>query len=195
MTGVIVVDVNQGRWLQIQRYFAMPCKNAHQTPRPSNADHHPTVGGVFRGWHRAFAWLALMVCAAGLHAQPAPPTAQRQQELVRMVRQDCGSCHGLRLPEPVKEKEEVDPVLLRPVDDLELTVRSANCLKAENIYYIGDLVQRTETELLKTPNLGKKSLTEIKDVLASKDLELGMRLENWPPADLRVDDRFSYRSR
>lgn len=97
MTGVIVLDVNQGRWLQIQRYFAMPCKNAHQTPRPSNAGHHPTVGGVFRGWHRAFAWLALMVCAAGLHAQPAPPTTQRQQELVRMVRQDCGSCHGLRL--------------------------------------------------------------------------------------------------
>ncbi len=98
-------------------------------------------------------------------------------------------------PEPEKEKEEIDPQLLRPVDDLELTVRSANCLKAENIYYIGDLVQRTETELLKTPNLGKKSLTEIKDVLASKDLELGMRLENWPPTDLRVDDRFSYRSR
>lgn len=97
MTGVIVLDVNQGRWLQIQRYFAMPCKNAHQTPRPSNAGHHPTVGGVFRGWHRAVAWLALMVCAAGLHAQPAPPTAQRQQELVRMVRQDCGSCHGMRL--------------------------------------------------------------------------------------------------
>ncbi|WP_064608179.1 DNA-directed RNA polymerase subunit alpha, partial [Moraxella catarrhalis] len=59
-------------------------------------------------------------------------------------------------PEPIKEKEEIDPVLLRPVDDLELTVRSANCLKAENIYYIGDLVQRSETELLKTPNLGKK---------------------------------------
>lgn len=98
-------------------------------------------------------------------------------------------------PEPVKEKEEIDPVLLRPVDDLELTVRSANCLKAENIYYIGDLVQRSETELLKTPNLGKKSLTEIKDVLASKNLELGMRLDNWPPSDLRVDDRFSYRSR
>ncbi|MDO4442186.1 MAG: DNA-directed RNA polymerase subunit alpha [Moraxella sp.] len=97
--------------------------------------------------------------------------------------------------EPVKEKEEIDPVLLRPVDDLELTVRSANCLKAENIYYIGDLVQRSETELLKTPNLGKKSLTEIKDVLASKGLELGMRLETWPPSDLRVDDRFSYRSR
>ena len=98
-------------------------------------------------------------------------------------------------PEPIKEKEEIDPVLLRPVDDLELTVRSANCLKAENIYYIGDLVQRTETELLKTPNLGKKSLTEIKDVLASKNLELGMRLDNWPPSELRVDDRFSYRNR
>ncbi len=98
-------------------------------------------------------------------------------------------------PEPVKVKEEIDPVLLRPVDDLELTVRSANCLKAENIYYIGDLVQRSETELLKTPNLGKKSLTEIKDVLASKDLELGMHLDNWPPSDLRVEDRFSYRSR
>lgn len=80
---------------------------------------------------------------------------------------------------------EVDPVLLRPVDDLELTVRSANCLKAENIYYIGDLVQRTEVELLKTPNLGKKSLTEIKDVLASKQLSLGMRLENWPPASIK----------
>lgn len=98
-------------------------------------------------------------------------------------------------PEPVKEKEEINPVLRCPVDDLELTVRSANCLKAENIYYIGDLVQRSETELLKTPNLGKKSLTEIKDVLASKGLELGMRLDNWPPSDLRVDDRFSYRSR
>ena len=81
----------------------------------------------------------------------------------------------------------IDPVLLRPVDDLELTVRSANCLKAENIYYIGDLIQRTEVELLKTPNLGKKSLTEIKDVLASRGLSLGMRLENWPPASLRND--------
>ena len=75
----------------------------------------------------------------------------------------------------------VDPILLRPVDDLELTVRSANCLKAEGIYYIGDLIQRTEVELLKTPNLGKKSLTEIKDVLAQRGLSLGMRLENWPP--------------
>jgi DNA-directed RNA polymerase subunit alpha len=86
-------------------------------------------------------------------------------------------------------EDEVDPILLRPVDDLELTVRSANCLKAENIYYIGDLVQRTEVELLKTPNLGKKSLTEIKDVLASRGLSLGMRLENWPPASLKNDER------
>jgi DNA-directed RNA polymerase subunit alpha len=82
---------------------------------------------------------------------------------------------------------EIDPILLRPVDDLELTVRSANCLKAESIYYIGDLIQRTEVELLKTPNLGKKSLTEIKDVLASRGLSLGMRLENWPPPGLNVN--------
>jgi len=87
--------------------------------------------------------------------------------------------------EAASEEPEVDPVLLRPVDDLELTVRSANCLKAEQIYYIGDLIQRTEVELLKTPNLGKKSLTEIKDVLASRGLSLGMRLENWPPASLK----------
>lgn len=79
---------------------------------------------------------------------------------------------------------QVDPMLLRPVDDLELTVRSANCLKAENIFYIGDLIQRSENELLKTPNLGRKSLNEIKDVLASKGLSLGMKLENWPPAGL-----------
>jgi DNA-directed RNA polymerase subunit alpha len=79
------------------------------------------------------------------------------------------------------EKQDIDPILLRPVDDLELTVRSANCLKAEDIYYIGDLVQRTETELLKTPNLGKKSLSEIKGVLSEHGLSLGMRLENWPP--------------
>ena len=80
-------------------------------------------------------------------------------------------------PEAKEEKPEFDPILLRPVDDLELTVRSANCLKAEAVQYIGDLVQRTEVELLKTPNLGKKSLTEIKDVLASRGLSLGMRLE------------------
>lgn len=78
----------------------------------------------------------------------------------------------------------IDPVLLRPVDDLELTVRSANCLKAENIYYIGDLIQRTENELLKTPNLGRKSLNEIKEVLAARGLTLGMKLENWPPVGL-----------
>jgi DNA-directed RNA polymerase subunit alpha len=79
---------------------------------------------------------------------------------------------------------QFDPILLRPVDELELTVRSANCLKAENIYYIGDLIQRTETELLKTPNLGRKSLNEIKEVLASRGLALGARLENWPPQGL-----------
>lgn len=93
--------------------------------------------------------------------------------------------------EPEEEEDQIDPVLLRPVDDLELTVRSANCLKAENIYYIGDLIQRTEVELLKTPNLGKKSLTEIKDVLAARALSLGMRLENWPPASLKNDDKAS----
>jgi len=89
---------------------------------------------------------------------------------------------------PVEEVEEkvppIDPILLRPVDDLELTVRSANCLKAEDIYYIGDLIQRTETELLKTPNLGRKSLNEIKEVLASKGLTLGSKLEAWPPVGL-----------
>lgn len=91
--------------------------------------------------------------------------------------------------EPDHDEDRIDPILLRPVDDLELTVRSANCLKAENIYYIGDLIQRTEVELLKTPNLGKKSLTEIKDVLASKGLSLGMVLESWPPASLKNDDK------
>lgn len=91
--------------------------------------------------------------------------------------------------EPDEPEDEIDPILLRPVDDLELTVRSANCLKAEDIYYIGDLIQRTEVELLKTPNLGKKSLTEIKDVLATRGLSLGLRLENWPPSSLRSDDR------
>ncbi|MCK7578888.1 MAG: DNA-directed RNA polymerase subunit alpha [Chromatiales bacterium] len=83
-----------------------------------------------------------------------------------------------------RDEPPYDPILLRPVDDLELTVRSANCLKAENIYLIGDLIQRTEVELLKTPNLGKKSLTEIKDVLATRGLSLGMRLENWPPENI-----------
>ena len=86
--------------------------------------------------------------------------------------------------QPAKTTTQFDPILLRPVDELELTVRSANCLKAENIYYIGDLIQRTETELLKTPNLGRKSLNEIKEVLASRGLTLGARLENWPPQGL-----------
>ena len=85
---------------------------------------------------------------------------------------------------PAARSSSFDPILLRPVDELELTVRSANCLKAENIYYIGDLIQRTETELLKTPNLGRKSLNEIKEVLASRGLTLGSRLENWPPQGL-----------
>ncbi|MGL9769837.1 MAG: DNA-directed RNA polymerase subunit alpha [Sodalis sp. (in: enterobacteria)] len=90
----------------------------------------------------------------------------------------------IRQPEVKEEKPEFDPILMRPVDDLELTVRSANCLKAEAIHYIGDLIQRTEVELLKTPNLGKKSLTEIKDVLASRGLSLGIHLENWPPENI-----------
>ncbi len=91
---------------------------------------------------------------------------------------------GAPTEEEVEEAPQVDPILLRPVDDLELTVRSANCLKAENIFYIGDLIQRTENDLLKAPNLGRKSLNEIKDVLATRGLTLGMKLENWPPAGL-----------
>lgn len=109
-----------------------------------------------------------------------------QQQLAVFV-----DLEGEKTAEPEHKEEEIDPVLLRPVDDLELTVRSANCLKAENIYYIGDLIQRTEVELLKTPNLGKKSLTEIKDILASRGLSLGMRLENWPPASLKNDDKLA----
>ena len=94
-----------------------------------------------------------------------------------------------RVQEQTKEEEEVliDPIMLRPVDELELTVRSANCLKAENANYIGDLVQKTEVELLRTPNLGKKSLNEIKEVLASHGLSLGMELDNWPPKEAVVD--------
>jgi DNA-directed RNA polymerase subunit alpha len=104
-----------------------------------------------------------------------------QDQLSAFVKLDEGG-----MTEAAQERAEptVDPILLRPVDDLELTVRSANCLKAENIFLIGDLIQRTEVELLKTPNLGKKSLTEIKDVLATRGLSLGMRLENWPPENL-----------
>ena len=91
---------------------------------------------------------------------------------------------GTDMPVEHQKTVQVDPLLRRPVDDLELTVRSANCLKAESIYYIGDLIQRTENELLKTPNLGRKSLNEIKEVLAARGLTLGMKLENWPPAGL-----------
>ena len=94
---------------------------------------------------------------------------------------------GEKQVEPARIRAEIDPLLLRSVDDLELTVRSANCLKAENIFYIGDLIQKTEVELLKTPNLGKKSLTEIKDILSAKGLSLGMRIENWPPPGLQHD--------
>lgn len=109
-----------------------------------------------------------------------------QQQLTVFVDLEQESSHS------VDEIEETfDPILLRPVDDLELTVRSANCLKAENIYYIGDLVQKTEVELLKTPNLGKKSLTEIKEVLAQRGLGLGARLQNWPPSALKNDERYT----
>ena len=83
--------------------------------------------------------------------------------------------------EAKKDQNDFDPLLLRSIEELELTVRSTNCLKAESIFLIGDLIHRSEFDLLKTPNLGKKSLNEIKDVLASKDLSLGMNVENWPP--------------
>jgi DNA-directed RNA polymerase subunit alpha len=83
--------------------------------------------------------------------------------------------------EAKKDQNDFDPILLRSIEELELTVRSTNCLKAESIFLIGDLIHRSEFDLLKTPNLGKKSLNEIKDVLASKDLSLGMNVENWPP--------------
>ena len=113
------------------------------------------------------------------------------REAARILRNQLSVFVDLEAEEAVEaiasKEPEIDPILLRPVDDLELTVRSANCLKAESIYYIGDLIQRTEVELLKTPNLGKKSLTEIKDVLASRGLSLGMRLENWPPPGLYED--------
>lgn len=82
------------------------------------------------------------------------------------------------------KEDAIDPTLMRPVDDLELTVRAANCLKAENICFIGDLVQRSENDLLKTPNLGRKSLMEIKSILSQRGLTLGMHIEQWPPAEL-----------
>jgi DNA-directed RNA polymerase subunit alpha len=113
---------------------------------------------------------------------------QRSAQILRDQLSSFVALEGAPVPEGVTletpREPAYDPILLRPVDDLELTVRSANCLKAENIYLIGDLIQRTEVELLKTPNLGKKSLTEIKDVLATRGLSLGMRLENWPPENI-----------
>ncbi len=105
------------------------------------------------------------------------------EQLAVFAQLDAGDV-GSIIDQSSKSAAVFDPILLRPVDELELTVRSANCLKAENIYYIGDLIQRTETELLKTPNLGRKSLNEIKEVLASRGLTLGARLENWPPQGL-----------
>lgn len=107
-----------------------------------------------------------------------------QQQLLAFVDLDSNI-----LREPEKQEDQIDPLLLRPVEDLELTVRSANCLKAEAVQYIGDLVQRTETDLLKTPNLGKKSLNEIKEVLSSRNLSLGMRIDGWPPAFLKTKDK------
>ncbi|MEO7127574.1 MAG: DNA-directed RNA polymerase subunit alpha [Rhodoferax sp.] len=105
------------------------------------------------------------------------------EQLAVFAQLEGGELAAFDAPTP-RSSQQFDPILLRPVDELELTVRSANCLKAENIYYIGDLIQRTENELLKTPNLGRKSLNEIKEVLASRGLTLGMKLESWPPAGL-----------
>ena len=106
------------------------------------------------------------------------------EQLAVFAQLEGGELAAFDAPAPRGGNTPFDPILLRPVDELELTVRSANCLKAENIYYIGDLIQRTENELLKTPNLGRKSLNEIKEVLASRGLTLGMKLESWPPAGL-----------
>ncbi len=106
------------------------------------------------------------------------------EQLAVFAQLEGGELAAFDTPAGPRGSATFDPILLRPVDELELTVRSANCLKAENIYYIGDLIQRTENELLKTPNLGRKSLNEIKEVLASRGLTLGMKLENWPPAGL-----------
>ena len=92
---------------------------------------------------------------------------------------------GFETEEPEEdEAPPVDPIMLRPVDELEFPVRSANCLKVEKIHYIGDLVTRKESDLLRTPNLGRKSLNEIKEVLAARGLSLGLELDNWPPSNV-----------
>lgn len=106
------------------------------------------------------------------------------EQLAVFAQIDANELAGLESGSGAASSNQFDPILLRPVDELDLTVRSANCLKGENIYYIGDLIQRTENELLKTPNLGRKSLNEIKEVLAQRGLTLGMRLESWPPSGL-----------
>jgi DNA-directed RNA polymerase subunit alpha len=99
-----------------------------------------------------------------------------QQQLTAFVNLD-----AIAEQEAKKEQNDFDPLLMRSIEELELTVRSTNCLKAESIFLIGDLIQRSEFDLLKTPNLGKKSLNEIKDVLASKGFALGTTIDNWPP--------------
>ena len=131
------------------------------------------------------------MCVSLLQHEAIRTTLPKAKELRRVVeplitlaKEPTVANRRLAFDQPAQRASSFDPILLRPVDELELTVRSANCLKAENIYYIGDLIQRTETELLKTPNLGRKSLNEIKEVLASRGLTLGARLENWPPQGL-----------
>ncbi len=125
------------------------------------------------------------------HDRNERPSGPEKRSANPGILQDQLSVFGAIHTEPVAVKPEevapppLDPILTRPVDDLELTVRSANCLKAESIYYIGDLIQRTENELLKTPNLGRKSLNEIKETLAAHGLTLGSKLENWPPAEIQ----------
>ena len=99
-----------------------------------------------------------------------------QQQLASFVDLD-----AIAEQEAKKDQNDFDPLLMRSIEELELTVRSTNCLKAESIFLIGDLIQRSEFDLLKTPNLGKKSLNEIKEVLASKGFALGTTVDNWPP--------------
>ena len=96
---------------------------------------------------------------------------------------------------PTKEEPQLNVNLLRKVEELELSVRSANCLKNDEIIYIGDLVQKTESEMLRTPNFGRKSLNEIKEILATMTLELGMKIEGWPPENIedirkKLDDPY-----